>query len=436
MGARRGAGRSPACASSPSGRAWSSTRAAGGGASAAARLRARRARASPPPRRRYDVVHTASFPYFSLLAAAARAARGAVSDRRRLARGLDAGLLARVPRARSAAASAGASQRACLRVPQRAFCFSRLHERRLRELGLARRADAARGPVRRPARAARSRCRRGRSPSSPAATSPRSGSRRSCRRSRSRASRSRSPRRDLRRRARAREGRRGDRTSSGSTDVVDGARVRRTARSSSDALSTALCLVLPSRREGYGRVVIEASARGVPVVVVAGPDNAATELVEEGVNGTIAASAEPPISPMRSSRPRGGRRTCAARRSTGSGGTRSACRSVARVAKVVEAYADGLSAPCFTSCRIRAAAARRTSTCSSACPGIDSSGCISPPVRRQGSCARAWPYRCRSGSPRHDLVHVHGEVAARCAFRCSRSGLRSSRCTASTSCGE
>ena len=38
-----------------------------------------------------------------------------------------------------------------------------------------------------------------------------------------------------------------------------------------DALSTALCLVLPSRREGYGRVVIEASARGVPVVVVAGP---------------------------------------------------------------------------------------------------------------------------------------------------------------------
>jgi glycosyltransferase involved in cell wall biosynthesis len=59
------------------------------------------------------------------------------------------------------------------------------------------------------------------------------------------------------------------------------------------ALSTAMCLVLPSRREGYGRVVIEASARGVPVVVVAGPDNAATELVEEGVNGMIAATAQP-----------------------------------------------------------------------------------------------------------------------------------------------
>ena len=36
----------------------------------------------------------------------------------------------------SPAGSAGSVQRACLRVPQRAFCFSRLHERRLRELGL------------------------------------------------------------------------------------------------------------------------------------------------------------------------------------------------------------------------------------------------------------------------------------------------------------
>jgi glycosyltransferase involved in cell wall biosynthesis len=59
------------------------------------------------------------------------------------------------------------------------------------------------------------------------------------------------------------------------------------------ARSSALCLVLPSSREGYGLVVVEAAARGVPVVVVAGPDNAATELVEEGVNGTVAASAAP-----------------------------------------------------------------------------------------------------------------------------------------------
>jgi glycosyltransferase involved in cell wall biosynthesis len=54
------------------------------------------------------------------------------------------------------------------------------------------------------------------------------------------------------------------------------------------ALSRAMCLVLPSIREGYGLVVVEASARGTPSVVVDGPDNAAVELVEEGENGVIA----------------------------------------------------------------------------------------------------------------------------------------------------
>ena len=60
-----------------------------------------------------------------------------------------------------------------------------------------------------------------------------------------------------------------------------------------ESLAGALCMVLPSRREGYGLVVVEASARGVPSVVVADPDNAATELVDEGENGFVAASAEP-----------------------------------------------------------------------------------------------------------------------------------------------
>ena len=58
-----------------------------------------------------------------------------------------------------------------------------------------------------------------------------------------------------------------------------------------EAIASALCMVLPSRREGYGMVVVEASARGVPSVVVAAPDNAATELVSEGENGFVAASA-------------------------------------------------------------------------------------------------------------------------------------------------
>jgi glycosyltransferase involved in cell wall biosynthesis len=58
-----------------------------------------------------------------------------------------------------------------------------------------------------------------------------------------------------------------------------------------DALGRALCLLLPSRREGYGLVVLEAASRGTPAIVVAGEDNAAVELVEEGVNGFVAASA-------------------------------------------------------------------------------------------------------------------------------------------------
>ena len=60
-----------------------------------------------------------------------------------------------------------------------------------------------------------------------------------------------------------------------------------------DAVKRALCLVFPSKREGYGLVVVEAAAVGTPTVVVDAPDNAAVELVEEGVNGFVATSAEP-----------------------------------------------------------------------------------------------------------------------------------------------
>jgi len=59
-----------------------------------------------------------------------------------------------------------------------------------------------------------------------------------------------------------------------------------------ETMGRALCMALPSRREGYGIVIVEAAARGTPSVVVAGPDNAATELVEDGVNGIVAAGAE------------------------------------------------------------------------------------------------------------------------------------------------
>ena len=57
--------------------------------------------------------------------------------------------------------------------------------------------------------------------------------------------------------------------------------------------ASAHVLVHPSRREGFGLVVAEAAAHGTPSVVVAGPDNAAVELVGDGVNGFTAPSAAP-----------------------------------------------------------------------------------------------------------------------------------------------
>lgn len=58
------------------------------------------------------------------------------------------------------------------------------------------------------------------------------------------------------------------------------------------AFERASCHLLPSVREGYGLVVIEAAAHGTPSVVLAAPDNAAAELVEDGVNGFVARSVD------------------------------------------------------------------------------------------------------------------------------------------------
>ena len=101
-------------------------------------------------------------------------------------------------------------------------------------------------------------------------------------------------------------------------------------------IARALCMLLPSRREGYGLVVIEAAASGTPSVVVAGPDNAAVELVSEGENGFIAESAAPQSIPSPPSGPTWPRpssasttpdRPCATRPPHGSHATPSACRS-------------------------------------------------------------------------------------------------------------
>lgn len=55
----------------------------------------------------------------------------------------------------------------------------------------------------------------------------------------------------------------------------------------------AACMLVTSSREGYGLVVVEAAAHGTPTIVVAGEDNAATELVEDGVNGVVVAEDSP-----------------------------------------------------------------------------------------------------------------------------------------------
>jgi Glycosyl transferases group 1 len=58
-------------------------------------------------------------------------------------------------------------------------------------------------------------------------------------------------------------------------------------------IARASCLLHPSKREGYGMVVVEAAALGTPSIVVAGSENAATELIVPGVNGFVAHSADP-----------------------------------------------------------------------------------------------------------------------------------------------
>ena len=45
--------------------------------------------------------------------------------------------------------------------------------------------------------------------------------------------------------------------------------------------------VLPSTREGFGIVVIEANACGIPVITIDHQDNAARDLIEEGENGFV-----------------------------------------------------------------------------------------------------------------------------------------------------
>ncbi|HWH45542.1 MAG TPA: glycosyltransferase family 4 protein [Thermoleophilaceae bacterium] len=52
-------------------------------------------------------------------------------------------------------------------------------------------------------------------------------------------------------------------------------------------------LVFPTTREGFGLVVLEAAAHGLPVVLVREEDNAAVELVEAGAEGRVCEEPDP-----------------------------------------------------------------------------------------------------------------------------------------------
>jgi glycosyltransferase involved in cell wall biosynthesis len=239
---------------------------------------------------RYDVVHTASFPYFSLLSAAAlrplRRYRLVVDWHEVWTREYWIEYLGAV-----AGRVGDAVQRLCLRVPQRAFCFSKLHGRRLREKGVKGEVTVLEGEYagalepRSPERAEPVVVFAGRhipEKRVPALVPALALARERIPRLRGEVYGD-GPQRDEVLRLRSSLG------LDGAMEVPGFVAAERVEA----ALSRALCMVLPSRREGYGLIVVEAAALGTPSVVVADPDNAATDLVCEGENGYVAPSASP-----------------------------------------------------------------------------------------------------------------------------------------------
>jgi glycosyltransferase involved in cell wall biosynthesis len=240
--------------------------------------------------RRYDVVHTASFPYFSLLAAGLLRRVGGyrlVADWHEVWSGdywreYLGGVGGRI---------GAAVQRLCARPEQHAFCFSELHAERLRALGLRGEPTVLRGEwagtLERPEPApandtvvfAGRLIPEKRAPAIVGAVV---------------------------RAAQQRPGLRGAIYGDGPERGAVAAEIERLGAGGTvsahgfveadvldDAFRHALCMLLPSRREGYGMVVVEAASLGVPSIVAAGPDNAAVEHVEDGVNGFVAPSADP-----------------------------------------------------------------------------------------------------------------------------------------------
>jgi glycosyltransferase involved in cell wall biosynthesis len=240
--------------------------------------------------KRYDVVHTSSFPYFSLLAAASlrRALRGRlfVDWLEVWTREYWQEYLGRL------GWIGWRIQRQAVRTRHRAFCLSRLHAERLREegfdgpitilRGLYSGGTESRPPRRDPAPVvvfAGRHIPEKRVTSIPAAVA---AARRVLPELRAEIYGDGPERPELLRRI----GELGLEEIVAAPGVVPAEQV-------AEALGASLCLILPSRREGYGLVVVEAAAKGTPSVLVAGPDNAAAELIEDDVNGFVAQDAEP-----------------------------------------------------------------------------------------------------------------------------------------------
>jgi glycosyltransferase involved in cell wall biosynthesis len=240
--------------------------------------------------RRYDVVHTASFPYFSLLAAALARPLGryaVVVDWHEVwTRAYWHEYLGKL------AGDAGwLIQRICLTVPQRAFCFSELHAARLWSSGLRGEVTKLPGEYTGPLEATPA--------SEPEPLVVFAGRHIPEKDPRAVAVAIATARHTLPQLRAAILGDGPERPAVvqlvgelGLRDVVDVPGFVPTA-TVDDLLGRAMCMLLPSRREGYGMVVIEAASHGTPSIVVAGPDNAAVELVTDGVNGFVADSAQP-----------------------------------------------------------------------------------------------------------------------------------------------
>jgi glycosyltransferase involved in cell wall biosynthesis len=240
-------------------------------------------------RRDYDVVHTAATPFFSVLAA------GAVRPFARFALVVDWHEVWSLAYWREYLGRAGGTigylvQTLCARLPQRAFCFSRLHAARLRAEGLRGEVTVLEGEYAGSLQAPTPRAAEPvvvfagrlipekRAPLAVAAFA----------RAAARVPGLRcelygdGPQREALLRAIEQHGVGTIATAPGFVPAED----------LDAAMRRALCMLSTSRREGYGMVVVEAAARGTPSIVVADEDNAATELVSEGVNGFVAPSAD------------------------------------------------------------------------------------------------------------------------------------------------